>query len=186
MGAGGGFGGGSGGGRQGGQGGGMMGARLIEQLDLDAGQQKAWEAIRADLRDKMQGARAAAGGDRAKMREAMQAAMGQALARLEPSLKPEQKTKLAALRATMVQGRDRRSGMRGGVVYVLKDGKPSPVAVRVGASDGSSTEIVGPLKPGDQVITGGGPKPKAAKGSPFGGGAGGAGGLGGGPNRIRM
>jgi HlyD family secretion protein len=74
------------------------------------------------------------------------------------------------------------------VVYVLKDGKPSPTPVRVGATDGTSTQIVGPLKPGDQVITGGGPKPKAAARSPFGapnvGGPGG--GPGGGGNRVRL
>jgi HlyD family secretion protein len=76
-----------------------------------------------------------------------------------------------ALRATMGQGRGGRGGgMTGGVVYVLKDGKPSPMPVRVGASDGTYTQIVGPLKAGQQVITGGGPKPKAkAGGSPFGG-----------------
>lgn len=39
-------------------------------------------------------------------------------------------------------------------VYVLADGKPKLVTVRVGASDGSTTEIEGGLKAGDQVIVG--------------------------------
>jgi HlyD family secretion protein len=54
--------------------------------------------------------------------------------------------------------------------------------VRVGATDGTSTEIVGNLKPGDQVIVGGGPKPKLQARTPFGPGGGGPGG----PTRVRM
>jgi HlyD family secretion protein len=48
------------------------------------------------------------------------------------------------------------------------------VPVRVGATDGTYTEIVEPLKPGDQVITGGGPQAKPKVGG-SGGGAGGGG-----------
>lgn len=59
------------------------------------------------------------------------------------------------------QGGARPDGLRPGTVHVLRDGKPAPMAVRVGAADGSATEIVGPLKVGDQVIVGGGPRPKA-------------------------
>jgi len=182
-----GFGGGpgAGGNRQGGggrQGGGMAG-RIVQQLDLDAKQQKAWEPIAADLRTKMQAARAAAAGNPAGMREAMAKPMNEALAKLEPLLRPDQKTKLVALRATMAQGRGGRAGgMRGGTVYVLRDKKPVPVPVRVGATDGSFTEIVSrELKPGDQVITGGGPRPKAQVGGPMGGPPGGGGGV-----RVRM
>ena len=43
-------------------------------------------------------------------------------------------------------------------------GKPVKTPVRVGASDGTSTEIQGAIKPGDTVILGGGPK------NPFGSG----------------
>ena len=39
-------------------------------------------------------------------------------------------------------------------LYVLADGKPKQVMVRVGASDDTSTEIDGGLKAGDQVIVG--------------------------------
>jgi len=166
-----------GGGRQGGA------ARIVEQLDLDAKQQKAWEPIQVELRGKMQAARAAAAGNPGGMREAMAKPMNEALAKLEPLLRPDQKTKLAALRATMAQGRGggRAGGLRGGTVYVLRDKKPVPIAVRVGATDGSFTEVVSrELKPGDQLIVGGGPRPKAQLGSPMGG-APGAGGV-----RVRM
>jgi len=168
----------SGGARPAGQNGAMTGARIVEQLDLDARQQKAWAAIQADLRQKSAAAFASAGGDRRAVREAMRRNLQEAFAKLEPQLRPEQKARLAALRAAMVQGA--QNGMTGGVVYVLKDGRPEPVAVRVGATDGTSTEVVGPLKPGDQVIVGGGPKAKAQARTPFGGGQSG------GQTRVRM
>jgi HlyD family secretion protein len=55
--------------------------------------------------------------------------------------------------------------MKLGAIYVLRGGKPVKIPVRVGASDGTSTEIVGAIKPGDPVILGGGPKnPFGARG----------------------
>jgi HlyD family secretion protein len=38
-------------------------------------------------------------------------------------------------------------------LYVLKDGRPQPVSVKIGATDGELTEIVSGLVEGDQVIT---------------------------------
>jgi HlyD family secretion protein len=147
-----------------------MGARVLDQLDLDAGQRRKAEAIIAEERAK---AMAKASGDPAAMRQAMRGMMQTVLTRLEPILKPAQKERLVALRArlaTMGGGR-RQGGMTAGVVHVLRDGKPVAVPVRVGASDGSFTQIVGPLKAGDEVIVGGGPKPKATtQGGPMGGG----------------
>lgn len=152
-----------------GQGGGMA-ARIIEGLDLDAGQRKKAEAIIAEARAK---ALAQASGDPTARRQAMRQMTQEILAKLEPILKPAQKEKLVALRARMAAmgGGRGQGGMTSGVVYVLREGKPVAVPVRVGASDGSFTQIVGPLKTGDQVIIGGGPKPKAkALGGPMGGG----------------
>ena len=41
------------------------------------------------------------------------------------------------------------------MLYRLVDGKPQPVMVRIGASDGSSTEVAGGgLKSGDAIVTG--------------------------------
>jgi HlyD family secretion protein len=45
-------------------------------------------------------------------------------------------------------------GARRAPVYRLVDGKPEPTTVRIGASDGSSTEIVGDVKAGDEVVIG--------------------------------
>jgi HlyD family secretion protein len=116
------------------------------------------------------------------MREAVARTMNEALGKLEPLLRPDQKAKLTALRATMAQGRGRAGGLRAGTVYVLRDKKPVPIPVRVGATDGSYTEIVSrELKTGDQVILGGGPRPKAQVGAPMGGPPGPGGGV-----RVRM
>jgi HlyD family secretion protein len=151
------------------QGGGMA-ARLLDDLDLDAGQRKKAEAIMAEERTK---AMAKASGDPAARRQAMRAMSQAILTRLEPILKPAQKEKLVALRARMAAmgGGRGQGGLAAGVIYVLRDGKPVAVPVRVGATDGSFTQIVGPLKAGDEVIVGGGPKPKAKAGqNPMGGG----------------
>ena len=164
----------------GGGGRGMMAARLVEQLDLDEAQQKRWSVIQADLRQKMSAAFAEAGGDRDAARAATRRNVEAAIAQLEPILKPEQKARLAALRATLAEGRAGRDGFTGGVVYVLRDGEPQPVPVQVGATDGTATEIRGNLKVGEEVITGGGPKAKVQARSPFGGPGGGA------PTRVRM
>lgn len=174
-----------GGARQGGGRQGAGGARVVQQLDLDAKQQKAWEPLQAEMRQKMQAARAGAAGNPGAMRQAVTKAQNEAFAKLEPLLRPDQKTKLIALRATMAQGRGGRAagGLRAGTVYVLRDGKPTPIALRTGATDGSFTEIVSrDLKPGDQVIVGGGPRPKPQLGGPMGGPPGG----GGGGGRVRM
>ncbi|ODT87183.1 efflux RND transporter periplasmic adaptor subunit [Phenylobacterium sp. SCN 70-31] len=174
-----------GGGQQTNRQGGMMGSRIVEQLDLDARQKAAWETISSGLREKMQAARASAAGNPQAMRDAISKTLGEAFAKLEPMLRVDQKAKLAALRANMGQGgREGRNGesLRAGTLYVLRDGKPTPVVVRSGATDGASTEIVASdLKPGDQVIVGGGPRPKAE----LRGGAAGPAGPGGGV-RVRM
>ncbi|MDB5433426.1 MAG: efflux transporter periplasmic adaptor subunit [Caulobacter sp.] len=174
-------GGGQGGGGQGGGGGrGGGGARFIEQLGLTPDQQKKAEPIMAEMRQKMM---AAMGSDDPQGRRAiMSKARDEMLARLDPILSPEQRTKLVAIRAQMQQGGGRRGGMGSGVVWVVRDGKPTPIPVRVGATDGSYTEVTGAIKAGDQVIIGGGPKAKVQVRTPFGPGSGGgaAGGGGGG------
>lgn len=156
---------------QGGGGRGTPGDRLVQDLDLDADQRARWSVIQADLRQKTAAALAAAGGDREAMRGEVRKATDAAVAQLEPLLRPEQKKKLAAARATLAQSRVDRSGFTGGVVYVLRDGEPAPVPVQAGATDGAFTEIRGELKAGDLVITGGGPKAKLQARTPFGGGA---------------
>ena len=85
-----------------------------------------------------------------------------AFAKIDALLKPDQKAKFATLRATFGQRRGARQAgaMTAGTVYVLRKEKPVAVAVRVGGTDGTNTEIQGELMAGDMVITGGGPKQK--------------------------
>lgn len=163
-----------------GQGGARQGplANLPDELAMTPDQRRQWTAIEADLRQKMMAAFAASGGDRSQIRAQMKAARDEAMARLDPILTAGQRQKLAALRAQLAQSRT--NGLtRGGTVYVLRDGKPVAIPVQVGASDGTSTEVSGALKVGDQVIVGGGPRSKAKAATPFGG-------QGGAPMRVRM
>ena len=158
----------------------ILGAQVADQLDLNAAQRRQWEAISSEMREKIRAAMASSGGDRAAVRETMARIRNEAFAKIEPALTAEQKAKLAALRATLAAGGGGGAGgMRAGVVYVLKDGKPSAVPVRVGATDGAFTEVASPqLKVGDQVIVGGGPKAKVQARTPLSGG--------GGQTRVRM
>ncbi|MBX3478847.1 MAG: efflux RND transporter periplasmic adaptor subunit [Caulobacter sp.] len=174
-------GGGRGQGGQSGQGGGNRFNRIAEELDLDAGQKAKAETIFAEARTKAMAAASGATDPQAR-RKAMRGAMEEAYAKLEPILKPAQKDKLVALRARAAQGGGGRGrgGMSAGVVWILKDGKPTPVQVLVGATDGSYTEIVdraGVIKEDVEVITGGGPKAKVKARNPM---------TGGGRVRVRM
>jgi HlyD family secretion protein len=207
---GGGFGGGQGGGQRagGGQGGpggpgGPGGAafaqraneRLYEALDLDAGQKTKAAAIMEEARKKAQAARDAAGDDFQARRQAQQKANNEAYDKIATLLKPEQKTKLQAFRDQQAQfaaGGGRRGGRGGaaggftrGTVWVLEKNKPTPISVQVGGTDGSNTEIRGQIQEGQEVIVGGGPRPKATlpgqRGGAPGGGPGGVPGLGGAP-----
>jgi HlyD family secretion protein len=125
--------------------------RMLAQLDLNPDQKAKTEAIVADMRQKMP----AAFGDR----DAMRKLFADMNTKIEAVLTPEQKTRYQAMRAQL-QGGGRRGGGGVGTVWVLRDNKPVAISVRTGASDNTYTEVSGDLKPGDQVITGGGPKPK--------------------------
>jgi HlyD family secretion protein len=152
-----------GGERAGPGGGGGGGTRFLEQLDLTADQKAKAKPIFEEMRAKMM----TAGQDP----KARRAARDEAFAKLTPLLKPEQRARLTAMQGQFGGRGGPQAGKTPGVVWILKDKKPWPVSVRVGASDGSFSEIEGEIKPGDQVIIGGGPKPLPTMRSPFGGGS---------------
>jgi HlyD family secretion protein len=151
-----------GGERAGPGGGGGGGTRFLEQLDLTADQKAKAKPIFDEMRAKMM----TAGQDP----KARRAARDEAFAKLTPLLKPEQRARLTAMQGQFGGRGGPQGGKTPGVVWILKDKKPWPVSVRVGASDGSFSEIEGDIKPGDQVIIGGGPKPLPTMRSPLGGG----------------
>ncbi|TMB19573.1 MAG: efflux RND transporter periplasmic adaptor subunit [Deltaproteobacteria bacterium] len=66
---------------------------------------------------------------------------------------PQARTTSAAARGTRDGG---QQPGRAGRIYKLENGKPVPVFVRVGFSDGQRTELIEGLADGDRVIVGGG------------------------------
>ena len=84
----------------------------------------------------------------AQMRARMRDRFNQQFAAFVATLDDAQKTKWnAALEAQLNAKRV--------TIYKLADGKPEATTVRLGASDGSSTEVSGPgIAEGDLVITG--------------------------------
>jgi HlyD family secretion protein len=151
----------------GGPGGGMMmrGGAMFEELDLT-------EAQRAQVRAIMQNAflsaeRPGPDASPAERRAFMQRMRDSLQRQIEPLLTPEQREKLAALRAAAAGGQQTRRA----VVWVLRDDKPAPLAVKLGVADDGFTAVVGgDLKAGDAVITGGGPLRENAPGGGPGGG----------------
>lgn len=176
-----------GGGGQGGagQGRGQRGvAQLTQALELTPPQQEtARTAFQAAMALMPRGAggggdqSASAGGGGAR-RAAMRQIREQVIRALEPSLSDHQRQLLTQMRATQGQRREVRTQA---VVWVLRNNRPEPVQVELGIADNTYTLVYSGLNAGDQVITGGGPRPKtqARPGGgllPGGGGGGGGGG----------
>ncbi|PYN20370.1 MAG: HlyD family secretion protein [Candidatus Rokuibacteriota bacterium] len=136
---------------------GEMRERLVTGLGLSAEQQKKLDPILADTRQQMMALRGLPEGERqaraATIREATRA-------KIREILPPEQRAKYEEL-----AGREGRSagaapafggGGNAGRVWILDtDGKPKAVALTLGLSDGTATEVLrGDLKEGQEVITG--------------------------------
>lgn len=85
----------------------------------------------------------ASGQMRQRMLDRFQQNFSRFLATLDESQRQAVQRQLASL-----------AGARRVTAYRLEGGKPVPVQLRVGASDGSSTEVSGTLKEGDLLVTG--------------------------------
>jgi HlyD family secretion protein len=141
--------------------------RLVTELKLDEQQQQRLEPIFAEMRNKFMGLRDLPEEARGKQSAAIRAEMR---AKVEDLLKPEQKEKYAQIVAETA-GRAGSGQATRGRVYLLADGKPKAVDVRVGLSDGSMSEVSGDgIVEGAEVIigsTGGAPSSTSTqKGSP--------------------
>jgi HlyD family secretion protein len=81
--------------------------------------------------------------------------------RLTALLPPDQKTRLHEVIAAWSDAM-RRDEPAAGQFYVVGDGdRPAPVAVRLGLSDGTMTEVIGaPVEPGTPVIVAATPRPR--------------------------
>jgi HlyD family secretion protein len=74
-------------------------------------------------------------------------------------LDPERRARYEAIVAEARRGNAGDGGTPGRVYVLGSGGSPAPVAVRLGVTDGSHTEVLaGDLKEGAGVITGGGPR----------------------------
>jgi HlyD family secretion protein len=147
--------------------------KVAASLKLDAAQQAAFDEALAQMRERI-AARAAAmpegrnggsalfgrfpgggpqgggnpgGNASAEMRQRMLDRFSRQFGAFRDGLREDQ-------RARWDQALNELVTARRAPVYVLVEGQPKPIMVRVGASDGTSTEIEGDLKPGDEVVVG--------------------------------
>ena len=129
--------------------------RLVAELRLDAAQAAKVDALFADARPRFMSLRELEPQERPKGRERI---MADLRARVGDLLTAEQKPRYAAMQAEAVG----RTNTRGRIYLLGADGVPLAISVRLGISDGSSTELlVAPgspaaaqLQEGAQVIVG--------------------------------
>lgn len=145
-------------------------ATAVGAMQLDAGQQAAFDAALAAMRERQQGARTSGGTAGARnaaggpppgmagggMRDpGMQAQMRQRMVdRFQQSFADFTRTLDAGQRAQWNRTLAATVGATRVTVYRLVDGRREAVPVRLGASDGSMTEISGGVAEGDQMVTG--------------------------------
>jgi HlyD family secretion protein len=131
-------------------------ARLQAELKLTPAQLEKVDAIYAEARPKFMQLRELPAEERTKARDRISADVR---ARIGELLTPEQKPGYAAILAEGVGG---RATTRGRIYLLAADGKPRAFNVRLGITDGTSTELVVPpnapdaaeLKEGATVVTG--------------------------------
>jgi HlyD family secretion protein len=140
-------------------------ARIVEELKPSDAQKARLEEVFADSRQKF--ARMRDVQNDAERRRQAERIRAETNARIAELLTPEQRPAWERLLA--------ESGARGqaasGRVYVLDAGEPRALDVRLGLTDGSSTELVaGELAEGTEVIIGVADAGRNAAGQPAGGG----------------
>ncbi|TDK21777.1 efflux RND transporter periplasmic adaptor subunit [Luteimonas aestuarii] len=149
--------------------------RIASTLDLNPEQRAAFDAAVAEQRQRSEAARqsmgqqqrgAAAGGGGPPPGAMVMRAGGGGDANLQAQIRQRMLERMqqnfADFTRTLDEGQRQRwnaalasslSATRA-TLYRLVDGRREPVQVRIGASDGSSTEVIGNLSEGDVIITG--------------------------------
>ncbi|WP_149195921.1 efflux RND transporter periplasmic adaptor subunit [Luteimonas suaedae] len=147
-------------------------ARLADALELTPPQRAEFEPALAAIRERMNARQAAprsgggpgmfgggggsmrivtggpgGGGDAAQMRQRLLQRYQQDFAAFRDTLDEAQRAQWDRELAALL-------GARRAPLYKLVDDRPQMVMVRVGASDGSSTEVAGDIAEGDLIITG--------------------------------
>ena len=148
--------------------------KLTQSLALNAAQQSAFDAALARMRERMAARAAPAGAQQVQggsvllgrgpggpssgganaggaasgaMRQRMLERFNQQFAAFRSTLDEAQRAQWDAGIAALVSARR-------APIYKLVDGKPQATMVRIGVSDGSSTEVSGDIQAGDAVIVG--------------------------------
>ncbi|CAA9313180.1 MAG: Macrolide-specific efflux protein MacA, partial [uncultured Microvirga sp.] len=137
--------------------------RLIAEVQPTPEQAAAIERIFEEARGSAPGREPGLGDD--ERRAAMRAFRGELQRKVAAVLDPERRARYEALLAEGRPGRTGRAenGAPARVFTPGGDGQPVAVSIRVGATDGSFTEVLtGDLTDGAAVIVGGGPKPPPA------------------------
>ena len=124
--------------------------RLVKELKLTEDQQRKLEPILSDGREQLRALQGLPEPDRrAKAQKIREAAR----LRIREILEPEQRARYDE--TSGVSGSDGRGGTTGRVWILGPDGKPAPVQLTLGLSDGNFTEVLrGDLKDGQEVIVG--------------------------------
>ncbi len=125
--------------------------RLVKSLGLNGEQQKKLDPILADSRQQMMALQGLPDQERqAQARKIREAARG----RIREILTPEQRAKYDE----SVGARDARGDPRSGApgrVWILEGDKVKPVALTLGISDGTATEVLrGELQEGQEIVVG--------------------------------
>jgi HlyD family secretion protein len=134
-------------------GGGQMKERLVKELGLDADQQTRLEGIFTAMREKFSGARDLPDAERSKAMERNRAEQREKISAI---LKPEQKKRYDEISAESQSARAGGAGGGSGRIWIIgADDQPKALAVRLGITDGTATEIVADeVKEGMEVIVG--------------------------------
>jgi len=124
--------------------------RLVKELKLSEDQQQKLEPILGDSRQQFMALQGLPEPDRrAKAQKIREAAR----VRIREILTDEQRVRYDEMSGA--PGGDGRSGVAGRVWIVGPEGKPAPLTLAVGLSDGTATEVLrGELKEGQEVIVG--------------------------------
>lgn len=141
-----------------------IGAAVKSELALSPDQEKEVDALLAEARDAF---RALQGSDAAARREQGRTLRSELEQKVAALLDPGQKAKFDELKKRFADSRD-APGQTGRVFVLGASGRPEGITVRIGATDGGVTEVLSGLKPGQDVIVGGGPRSAEAQRPTFG------------------
>ena len=144
-------------------------ARTVAQMKVDPRQQAAFDAAVARIGERQAARQAAAqaGGGNSMFggggpRRVSSGSGGDLQAQMRQRMLERYQQDFAAFRASLDEAQHKQwdaavsalTSARRAPLYKLVDGKPQQVQVRIGASDGTNTEVSGDIKQGDTIISG--------------------------------